>query len=46
MYDRDGCLIVEVIHAHGYLLGPEQNLVEFNGVCLQIVIECTKLSIF
>ena len=46
MYYRDRCLVVEVVHPHGDLLGPEQDLVEVDGVLSEVVIESTELSIF
>ena len=46
MYDRDWCLIVEVVHSHGNLLCPDQDLVEINRVLSQVVIESAELSKF
>lgn len=46
MYDGDRCLVVEVVHSHGNLFGPEQYLAEVDGVLPQIVIEGSILSIF
>ena len=45
MYDGDRCLVVEVVHSHGNLFGPEQYLAEVDGVLPQIVIEGSILSI-
>ena len=45
MYDWDRCLIVKVVHAHGYLLGPKEDLMEVNGVQSQVVIEGTRFSV-
>ena len=46
MYDWYWSLVVKVVHAHGYLLGPEQNLMKVNGVQSQVVVQSTGFSIF
>ena len=46
MYDWYWSLVVKVVHAHGYLLGPEQDLMKVDGVQSQVVVQSTGFSIF
>ena len=46
MYDRHWGLVVKVVHAHGYLLGPEQDLMEVDGMQSQVVVEGSRFSEF
>ena len=46
MYDGHWGLVVKVVHAHGYLLGPEQDLMEVDGMMSQIVVEGSRFSKF
>ena len=45
MDDRDRGFVVEVVHPHGDLLRPEQDLIKVDAVPSQVVIEGTKFSI-
>ena len=46
VYDWYWSLVVKVVHAHGYLLGPEQDLMKVNSVQSQVVVQSTGFSIF
>ena len=46
MYDGHWGLVVKVVHAHGYLLGPEQDLMEVDGMMSQVVVEGSRFSKF